>query len=58
LIKTSVGIRRFLPKHEIRTIAQMQWPDQLENGELLKAAERAEFDVIITADQNILISKV
>jgi hypothetical protein len=30
-----VGVRRFLPKHEVRTFAEMQWHPQLENGELL-----------------------
>lgn len=31
----------------------MSWPPQLENGELLKAAEAAAFDVMVTSDQNI-----
>ena len=31
----------------------MNWPDQLENGDLLKAAETAGFDVLVTSDQNI-----
>lgn len=31
----------------------MQWHPQLENGELLNAAEASEFDVMITSDQNI-----
>jgi hypothetical protein len=31
----------------------MGWPDQLENGELLTAAEESGFDVMVTADQNI-----
>jgi predicted nuclease of predicted toxin-antitoxin system len=48
-----VGVRRFLLKHEVRTIVEMQWPDQLENGELLKMAEQAGFDVLVTSDQNI-----
>jgi hypothetical protein len=46
-------VRRFLPKHEVHTIVDMQWPDQLENGELLKVAEESGFDVLVTADQNI-----
>ena len=29
-----VGVRGFLRKHEVRTIVEMQWPDQLDNGEL------------------------
>ena len=48
-----VGARRFLPKHEVHTVVEMQWPDQLENGELLKAAERSGFEVMVTSDQNI-----
>jgi hypothetical protein len=38
-IGVPVGARRFLPKHEVHTVVEMQWPDQLENGELLKMAE-------------------
>ncbi len=48
-----VGVRRFLPKHEVHTVVDMQWPDQLENGELMKVAEQSGFDVLVTADQNI-----
>jgi hypothetical protein len=32
---------------------EMQWPDQLENGELLSIAEESGFDVLVTSDQNI-----
>ena len=49
----STGVRDFLPKHEVFTVLEMDWPPQIENGELLKAAEAAGFDVIITSDQNI-----
>jgi predicted nuclease of predicted toxin-antitoxin system len=49
-----VGVRRFLSRHEVRTVAEMDWPTQLENGELLKAAEAAAFDLMVTSDQNIL----
>jgi hypothetical protein len=31
----------------------MQWHPQLENGELLNAAEAEKFDVLVTSDQNI-----
>ena len=48
-----VGVRGFLPNHEVRTFVEMQWPDQLENGELLTMAEQAGFDVMVTSDQNI-----
>ena len=49
----SIGVRDFLPKHEVFTVLEMDWPAQIENGELLKAAEAPGFDVIITSDQNI-----
>jgi predicted nuclease of predicted toxin-antitoxin system len=48
-----VGVRGFLPEHDVRTFADMNWPDQLENGELLKTAESEGFDVLVTSDQNI-----
>ncbi len=47
------GVRLFLAKHEVRTILEMNWPPQLENGELLNAAETVAFDVVVTSDQNI-----
>jgi hypothetical protein len=31
----------------------MKWSPQLENGDLLRAAEAAAFDVLVTSDQNI-----
>jgi hypothetical protein len=48
-----VGVRRFLDKYEVRTVVEMGWPAQLENGKLLEAAETAAVDVMITSDQNI-----
>lgn len=48
-----VGVRRFLSAHEVYTVVELNWPLQLENGELLKAAEDAAFDVPLTSDQNI-----
>jgi len=48
-----VGVRGFLPSHEVHTFIEMPWPDQLKNGELLTMAEQAGFDVMITFDQNI-----
>ena len=48
-----VGVRGFLLKHEVRTIVELQWPDQLDNGELLRMAEEAGFHVIVTSDQNM-----
>lgn len=48
-----MGLRRFLYKHEVRTFGEMPWHPQLENGDLLNAADAAGFEVLITADQNI-----
>jgi hypothetical protein len=49
---TAVGIRQFLKEHTIQTTAERGW-DQLKNGDLLKAAEDAGFDVLVTPDKNI-----
>jgi predicted nuclease of predicted toxin-antitoxin system len=49
---TPVPLRQFLKGHTVRTAAQERW-DRLRNGELLKAAEAASFDVLVTTDKNI-----
>ncbi len=36
----------------MQTVVELNWP-QLENRELLKAAEEAAYDVLVTCDQNI-----
>jgi hypothetical protein len=28
-----VGVRRFLPNHDVHTVVEMGWPDQLENAD-------------------------
>jgi len=48
-----VGARRFLSGHEVRTFVEMGLHPQLENGELLNAAEAAGFDMMVTSDQSI-----
>jgi hypothetical protein len=48
-----VGVRAFLPTHEVRTVVEMQWREQLANGELLTMTEQSGFDLMITSDQNI-----
>ena len=48
-----VGVRRFLAQYTVSTIVEMGWPERLENGELLRAAEASGFDVMVTSDQNI-----
>ena len=47
-----VGIRDLLPSFSVATAPEMGWAG-LSNGELLDAAERAGFDVMVTGDQNI-----
>jgi hypothetical protein len=49
---TPVPIRPFFKEHTAQTTAQRGW-DKLKNGELLKAAEDAGFDVLVTPDKNI-----
>ncbi len=48
-----VGVRRFLARHEVRTVVELRWSPQLENGEPLKAADESAYDVLVTCDQNI-----
>ena len=48
-----VGVRHFLAAHKIRTVEELKWPPQLENGELLRVAEKSAFDAMVTADQNM-----
>jgi hypothetical protein len=47
-----VGLRSCFPADDVRLAREMGWAT-LENGELILAAERAGFDVLITADRNI-----
>lgn len=49
---TPKPLRRFLPGHQIRTAYEEGWAT-LRNGELLSAAEAAQFDIFITADRNL-----
>jgi hypothetical protein len=45
-------LRAHLTKHETTTVAHLGWSG-LKNGELLKAAEEAGYDLLVTADQAI-----
>jgi hypothetical protein len=49
---TPKGVARCLPGHTVITAKDQGW-DTLSNGELLAAAERAGFDVVVTADKNM-----
>ena len=52
---TPRGIARFLLGHTVTRAKQRGW-DTLSNGDLLAEAERAGFDVFVTADKNILMT--
>jgi hypothetical protein len=49
---TPRGIARSLENHTVREAKAEGW-DTLSNGELLKAAEDAGFDVLVTTDKNL-----
>jgi len=49
---TPRGIARSLHGHLVTEARERGW-DRLSNGELLKAAEQAGFDVLLTPDQNM-----
>jgi hypothetical protein len=49
---TPVAIRHSLPEHTVRTATEQGWSTLL-NGELLRAAEQAGFDVFVTTDTSL-----
>ena len=49
---TPWGLAPALPRHHVITAKAKDW-DRFNNGELLKAAEEAAFDVFLTTDQRI-----
>ncbi len=49
---TPKGLARALPGHTIHTAQSKGW-DTLSNGALLKAAEEAGFDLLLTTDRRI-----
>src|SRR5208282_2003443 len=49
---TPAPLRLFLKDHTVRKAKDLGW-DALSNGELLKAAEEAAFDLLLTTDKNI-----
>lgn len=49
---TPRGIARSLHPHTIKEAKAQGW-DTLTNGELLKVAEEAGFDVLLTTDKNL-----
>jgi hypothetical protein len=49
---TPAPLRAFLREHQVETAYERGW-DTLTNGELLKVAESAGFQVFVTPDKNI-----
>ncbi len=49
---TPVPLRPFLKGHKVETAYQRRW-DKLKNGDLLKAAQEAGFEVLVTPDKNV-----
>ena len=49
---TPVAIRKSLPGHIVKTARQQGW-SVLSNGDLLRAAEDAGFDLLLTTDKNL-----
>ncbi len=45
-------LAREIPDHEVRTVQQQGWAG-LGNGELLRRAAAARFEIFVTADQNL-----
>jgi len=43
---------RYLAKHDVRTAEELGWAG-LASGDLLRAAEDAGFEVMVTADQSL-----
>ena len=49
---TPVPLRSHLPEHAVDTAYERGW-SQLQNGDLLQAAETDLYDVFVTTDQNL-----
>jgi len=49
---TPVQVRQALPGHDVHTAMMMGW-GELENGDLLREAEAAGFDLLIICDKNL-----
>lgn len=47
-----VPLRKLLDSVEVRTAWECHW-NELSNGDLIRAAEREHFDVLVTTDQNL-----
>ena len=48
-----IGVRAILSGYDVQTVPEMGWAG-LGNGALLRAAEDSRFEIMVTADQNII----
>src|SRR5438270_10695876 len=53
---TPVPLRSFLGGHDVRTAREQGW-SELANGDLLRAAEAAGFQVFVTPDKNLRLQQ-
>ena len=49
---TPVPLRALLARHDVSTVYELGW-SQLKNGDLLRQAEDAGYEVLVTTDQNL-----
>ena len=54
---TPVPLQRHLTGHIVDTVFERGWPN-LDTGELLDAAERDGYGLLITTDQNLKTSRI
>jgi hypothetical protein len=50
---TPEPLRRFLPGHTVKAARELGW-STLTNGDLLRAAEKEGFDLLLTTDKNLV----
>jgi len=50
---TPLGIRKSLPTQVVKTAYELGWSTLL-NGDLLRKAEEAQFDVFVSTDKNLV----
>jgi hypothetical protein len=46
------GLKRHLLDYQVKTAEEEDW-GQIENGELIDRAERADYQILVTCDQNV-----
>jgi predicted nuclease of predicted toxin-antitoxin system len=49
---TPAPLRKALTRHEVDTANERGW-SELQNGDLISAAEQAGFEVLVTTDKNL-----